>query len=70
MTLNEVIFEVSESMGGGFEARALGFSIFTVGDDWDDLKSMARDAVLCHFNEDELPSVIRLHFVREEVISV
>ncbi len=70
MTSNEVIFEVSESMDGGFEARALGFSIFTAGDDWDDLKSMARDAVLCHFNEDELPSVIRLHFVREEVITV
>lgn len=70
MNKSEVIFDVTESMDGGFEAAALGFSIFTVGDDWDDLKSMARDAVICHFDEVERPRVIRLHFVREEVITV
>ena len=70
MNNSEIIFNVTESEEGGFDARALDFSIFTQGDDWDDLKTMARDAVICHFEENEVPRVIRLRFVREEVISV
>ena len=60
----EIIFEATEAPEGGFDARALGHSIFTQGDDWNDLKAMARDAVLCHFDEDDAPRVIRLHLVR------
>ena len=66
----EIIFEVTEAAEGGYDARALGHSIFTQGDDWDDLKAMARDAVLCHFDEDETPRVVRLHLVRDEAIAV
>ena len=55
----EMIFEVIESCEGGYEARALGHSIFTQGDDWDELKKMVRDAVLCHFDEGDAPRVIR-----------
>lgn len=47
----EITFEVIEGAEGGFDARALGFSIFTHGEDWADLKAMVRDAVLCHFGE-------------------
>ena len=66
----EIIFEVTESDEGGYEAHALGHSIFTQGDDWNDLKAMARDAVLCHFEEGSAPRVIRFHPVREEAIAV
>ncbi len=66
----EIIFEVTEAPEGGFDARALGHAIFTQGDDWDDLKEMARDAVLCHFEDDDAPRVIRLHLVRDEAIAV
>ncbi len=66
----EIIFEVTEAVEGGYNARALGHSIFTQGDDWSDLKAMARDAVLCHFDEPELPKVIRLHLVTQETIAV
>ena len=66
----EVIFEVTESDEGGYEARALGYSIFTQGEDWSDLKDMARDAVLCHFGDQDSPRVIRLHLVRDEAIAV
>jgi len=31
---------------------------------------MVRDAVICHFEEENRPKIIRLHFVREEVIAV
>ena len=47
----EIIFEVTESAEGGLDARALGYSIFTQGEDWADLKAMVRDAVLCHFGD-------------------
>lgn len=70
MAETEIIFEVSESLEGGYEARALGHSIFTQGDDWADLKVMARDAVLCHFGDQAAPKVVRVHLVRDEAIAV
>lgn len=70
MRTAEIIFEVTESDDGGYEARALGHSIFTQGENWNDLKEMARDAVPCHFEEDTAPRVIRLHLIRDETIAV
>ena len=61
MRPTEIIFEVTEAVEGGYDARALGYSIFTQGNDWDDLKDMVKDAVRCHFDEDTAPRVIRLH---------
>jgi hypothetical protein len=66
--LPEVIFLVEEAPEGGFTARALGESIFTEANDLEDLHAKVRDAVHCHFDEGKTPKVIRLHFVREEVI--
>lgn len=70
MRPNEIIFEVTEACEGGYDAKALGHDIFTEGDNWDDLKEMVRDAVLCHFDDEEAPRVIRLHLVTEEAIAV
>jgi hypothetical protein len=65
----EIIFSVQESPDGGFEARALGHPLFTQADSMDELKVMVRDAVRCHFESGEVPPVIRLHIVKDEVIS-
>ena len=62
----EIIFEVTEAVEGGFDARALGYSIFTQGDDWTDLKAMVKDAVICHFGDEGELKVVRLHFVKDE----
>ena len=67
---NEIIFLVEGDVDGGFTARALGHSIFTEADTFDELKIMAQDAVRCHFDKKEMPLVIRLHIVKDEVISV
>ncbi len=67
---NEIIFEVTEAAEGGLDARALGYSIFTQGEDWSDLKAMVKDAVLCHFADEDSPKVIRLHFVKDEAIAI
>ncbi len=66
----EIIFLVEESPEGGYEARALGHSIFTQADTFNELKTMVQDAVACHFESAECPRVIRLQLVKEEVLAV
>lgn len=66
---NEIIFIVNESPEGGYEARALAQAIFTDADTLDELRAMVKDAVTCHFEEDRRPKIIRLHFVREEILA-
>ena len=68
--MNELIFEVEEAPEGGYVARALGASIFTEADDLESLYDNVRDAVRCHFDEGEAPAMIRLHFVRDELIAL
>ena len=70
MVNTEIIFEVQESPEGGYEARALGWPIFTEAASLEELKAMVRDAVSCHFSEDSRPLLIRLHLVKDEVIPV
>lgn len=65
----EVIFLVEESPEGGFEARALGHSVFTEVDTFEELKTMVQDAVRCHFDEADRPHLIRLHQAKDEVIA-
>ena len=67
--MEEIIFLIEDAPEGGYTARALGVSIFTEADDPNSLREMMRDAVRCHFDEGQRPKVIRLHFVREEVIA-
>lgn len=68
--MNEIMFAVEEAPEGGWTARALGVSIFTEADDIESLHRQVRDAVHCHFEEGKAPKIIRLHFSREEVLSV
>ena len=66
----EIIFVVEESAEGGYEAKALGHSIYTEAEDLEELKGAVQDAVRCHFEEEEMPHVIRLHLVKDEVLAV
>ena len=70
MSGSEIIFIVEESPEEGYEARALGYSIFTQAESLEELRSMVQDAVRCHFEEGDRPHVIRLHLVKDEVIAV
>ncbi|MEK0446850.1 MAG: hypothetical protein RLZZ399_2171 [Verrucomicrobiota bacterium] len=69
--MKEIIFEVREDeVDGGYTAAALGYGIHTQGDTLEELRAMVRDAVDCYFEEtEESPRVIRLHFVRDEVLA-
>ncbi len=67
--MSEVIFMVQESEDGGYEASALGHAIFTEADSWEELRAQVKDAVLCHFDDDQT-RIVRLHFVKDEVVQV
>jgi predicted RNase H-like HicB family nuclease len=67
--VNEIIFLVQESPEGGYEAKAVSDSIYTEADTLEELREMVRDAVACHFEDETRPKLIRLHFVREEVVA-
>ena len=66
----ELIFLVEESPEGGYAARSLGESIYTDGNTLEELREAVADAVRCHFEEEDQPHLVRLHFVREEILSV
>ncbi len=67
--MSEIVFLVEDASEGGYTARALGYSIYTEADSWKDLKLAIQDALECHFEEGSKPKVIRLHYLREEVIA-
>lgn len=68
--MKEIIFLVQDSLETGFEARAIGESIFTEAETMDELKEHIREAVRCHFEDSNTPSIIRLHYVKEEMLAV
>lgn len=67
--MHEIIFLVEEADEGGYIARAVNESIFTEADTLEDLRRNVREAVECHFEDATVPKVIRLHIVREEIIT-
>ena len=69
--MSELIFLVEEAPEGGYTARALGESIFTEADNWDILKRNIIDAVSCHYaGRLGAPKVVRLHWVKDEVLVI
>jgi hypothetical protein len=61
---------MAQDAEGGYVAQAIGESIVTQADDMPTLRNTVRDAVRCHFpDEAHRPGLIRLHFVRDEVIA-
>jgi hypothetical protein len=67
--VNELVFLVEEAPEGGFTARAIGAAIFTEADTLDALREAIRDAVRCHFEAGDEPRMLRLHVVRDELIT-
>jgi predicted RNase H-like HicB family nuclease len=67
----ELIFEVREAEEGGYVARALGQSIFTEAETWQELRDNVREAASLHFEDaEEKPKLIQLHFVKDELIAI
>ena len=67
--MSEIVFRVEEAAEGGYSARALGESIFTQAETVEELRQQVHDAVRCHFEPGKGAAVIRLHYVRDEVLA-
>jgi len=67
--MSEIVFLVEESPEGGFTARALSEVIFTQAESFEALCEAVPDAVRCHFDAGTGPALIRLHYVRDEVLA-
>ena len=70
--MTEIIFEVTEDdVDGGYSASAPGYGIHTEGDTVEEVRENIKEAVDCYFDETmQCPKLIRLHFVRDDVLAV
>lgn len=69
MRMKEIVFEVTQEEDGGYVAEALGESIFTEADNWEGLRENVREAVAAFYFDQTSPERIRLHLMRDEVLS-
>jgi predicted RNase H-like HicB family nuclease len=67
--MNELVFEVTQESDGGYVAEALGESIITQADTWEQLRENVREAVKAFYFDRPAPARLRLHLVRDEVIA-
>ena len=68
--MRELVFEVAQEADGGYTAEALGESIFTQGDSWEELRRNVADAVEGYYFDAEKPKQVRLRLVRDEMLAV
>ena len=68
--MRELIFNVTQESDGGYVAVAVGESIATQGDTWDELCYMVVDAVRGYFFDSAPPDRIRLMLHVEQVLAV
>jgi predicted RNase H-like HicB family nuclease len=68
--MSELVFEVVQEPDGGYCAECLTENIFTQGDTWDELRRNVLEAVAAFHFDARAPERIRLHLVRDEVVSV
>jgi predicted RNase H-like HicB family nuclease len=69
--MSEVIFEVTQEADGGYVAECLTEAIITQGDTWDEVRKNVQEAVAAYFfDQPQKPSTVRLHLVRDEVLTL
>jgi predicted RNase H-like HicB family nuclease len=56
--MKELVFQVTQEADGGFTAEALGESIFTQADSWDELRANVREAVQGFYFDSDAPSSV------------
>jgi hypothetical protein len=66
----ELVFEVVQEADGGYCAECLTENIFSEADTWDQLRVNVLEATSAYFFDRPQPRRIRLHLVRDEILSV
>ncbi len=67
--MNELVFMVTQEADGGYVAEALGESVITQADTWEELRANVREAVTAFYFDRPAPQRLRLHLVRDEVLA-
>ena len=70
--MNELVFEIIQEADGGFCAECLSETIVTEGDTWEELRRNVEEVVRAYYFDqpEKLPSKVRLHLVRDEVLAL
>ena len=66
----ELLFEILQEQDGGYVAECLNEDIITEGDTWDELRKNVREAVSAFYFDSPAPVQVRLHLVRDEVLTL
>lgn len=66
----EIVFDVVQGQDGGLVADCLNEDIITQGDSWEELRNNVREAVNAFSFDSAPPAKIRLHMVRDEVLTL
>ena len=66
----DLVFEAVQDADGGYCAECLTENIFTQGATWEELHSNIIDATAAYYFDQQKPERIRLHLVRDEILSV
>ncbi|MGV3775013.1 MAG: type II toxin-antitoxin system HicB family antitoxin [Verrucomicrobiales bacterium] len=69
--MSEVIFEIREDeIDGDYRASALDIGIHTEAETIEELRLNVKEAVDCYYDDSmEAPKLIRLHFIRDEILA-
>ena len=67
--MHELVFEVTQEADGGYVAECLSDDIFTQGHTWQELRENVLEAVRGFYFDSRPVPQIRLHLVRDEVVS-
>jgi len=66
----EIVFDVIQEQDSGFVAECLNEDIVTQADSWDELLKNVREAVVAFFFDSVPPAKVRLHLIRDEVLTL
>ena len=67
--MDELIFEITQEADGGYCAECLTEAIFTQADSWPELRENVKEAVNAFYFDRPRPAHIRMHLVRDEVLT-
>lgn len=68
--MSEILFDVTRGDTGGYAAECGSENLSVMADTWEDLRNMVKAAVEKHFQNGPKPTSIRLHMVRDEVLTL
>ena len=68
--LDKVVFEVTRVLDGSYAAESDTENLSAVGNDWEELCANVKNTVEMYFGSGPKPQSVRLHYVREEIISL